>query len=209
MDWPTWEPTYAAILAEFGYDRIADERARDELDDLLADRWQADLDALRSQVRGHEVVVLGGAPHGALPLGPLFVADPREPPPRQPTLIVTDLDGDVALQVALNAVGIPIAVHAHGDNRLALSEHVPRLRGPVLGTTQAERRGRVHNFGGFTDGDRACCIAAELGAASLALAGFDFSLPAPKPGRDPGVKTRKLAWAKKIIDGVGIPVRFV
>lgn len=208
MDWAAWAPTYDAILADFGYARDADEAARDELDALLADKLQADLGALADELRGREAVVLGPLPSPAVD-GPLLVADPRALPPRRPLLIVTDLDGDVGLQVALNAVGVPLVVHAHGDNRAAIARHVPALRGPVLGTTQAAPRGRVRNFGGFTDGDRAACLAVALGASSLALAGFDWDAPAPKPGKDASVKGRKLAWARRIVEGLGVPVRRV
>jgi len=198
-----WPPLYARILADFGYAREDDEAARDLLDALLADKLQAQLPALR------EAVILGGAPPREIPDGPLLVADPRVPPPREPFAIVTDLDGDVALQVALNAVGVPLVVHAHGDNRDALARHVPALRGPVLGTTQAAPRGRVRSFGGFTDGDRACCLAVVLGARSLTLAGFDWDAPAPKAGREADIKKRKLAWARRIVEGLGVPVRMV
>lgn len=205
IEWAQWEPTYRAILADFGYDAKADEAARDELDALLADHIRAELPDLH----GQDVVVLGGAPHASVPAGPLLVADPRTLPPRRPDIIVTDLDGDVALQVALNALGVPVVVHAHGDNRPALAQHVPELRGPVAGSTQAAPRGRVHDWGGFTDGDRACCLAVALGASRLTLVGFDLEAPAPKPGRDPQLKARKLAWAQRIIDSLGVPVRFV
>ncbi len=207
MDWARWEPTYEAILADFGFSRAADEAARDELDALLEDRLCVDLDAFRAELAGREAVILGGAPAENVPEGPLLVADPRAPPPREPVAVVTDLDGDVALQVALSALGVPLVVHAHGDNRDALARHVPRLLGPVLGTTQAEPRGRMRDFGGFTDGDRAACLAVAMGAASLRLVGFDFETPAPKPGRDAAAKLRKLAWARRIVEGLGVPVR--
>jgi uncharacterized Rossmann fold enzyme len=207
VDWAAWEPTYRAILRDFGFDPKADEAARDELDALLADRWRAEAPG----VRGREVVVLGGGPRGSAPLpeGPLFVSDPRVVPPRRPDLVVTDLDGDVPLQLALNATGVPLAVHAHGDNAGALRAHVPAMRGPVWGTCQCAPRGRVANFGGFTDGDRACCLAVAFGASSLALAGFDWARPTPKPGRDATVKARKLAWARRIAEGLGVPIRIV
>jgi uncharacterized Rossmann fold enzyme len=41
----------------------------------------------------------------------------------------------------------------------------------------------------------------------LTLAGFDFGAPAAKPGRDASTKARKLAWAKRIIDGLRVPAR--
>lgn len=207
MEWRDWAPIYDAILRDLGYSRADDEAARDALDAMLAYAWRADLDALAAEIRGRDVVVLGGATHGAVPDGPLLVADPRVVPPRRPLAIVTDLDGDVALQAALNAMEVPLFVHAHGDNLDALRAHVPALRGPLVGTTQAPPTARVACFGGFTDGDRACCIAAHLGAAALTLVGFDFDAPAPKPGKDPDEKRRKLAWARRIIDGLGVPAR--
>ena len=217
VDWDAWRPTYEQILADFGYERAADERARDVLDALLADRLRADLDALAASTRGREAWIVGAAVSPAdlaraPPDAPLFVADAAAHmvvPFRKPTAIVTDLDGNVPLQMAANAMGVPLLVHAHGDNVEALRAHVPQARGPIAGTTQAEPKGRVLGFGGFTDGDRAACIAVALGAASLALAGFDFDAPLPKEGRDPETKRRKLAWAKRIIESLDVPVRFV
>ena len=215
MDWAAWAPTYRAILADFGWDEARDAAARDLLDGLLADAWRLDVDALRGRIAGREVYVAGGAatPEDAgrvPPDAPLLVADAAcraVVPVRRPDAIVTDLDGDVALQAAASAVGVPVLLHAHGDNAPALRQHARAFRGPVLGTTQAEPRGRVHNFGGFTDGDRACCLAAHLGASGLALVGFDWARPAPKPGLDPAAKARKLAWGRRIVDGLGLPTR--
>lgn len=217
MDWARWRPTYEAILLDFGFDRASDEAARDLLEGALAYHQPVDLDSLRAQVTGREAWIVGGAATAddmglTPPTAPLFVSDAAVPvalPEARPTAIVTDLDGDVAMQAVANAMGVPVFVHAHGDNAPALREHLPSLRGPLAGTTQAEPRGRVRNFGGFTDGDRACCLAVELGASSLALVGFDFDRPVPKPGGDAETKRRKLAWARRIIDELGVPVRHV
>ena len=207
VDWAAWEPVYLEILRDLGYARAHDEAARDELDLLLLDRRAADVEALRALCVGRDVAVAG--PHPTeLPPGPLLAADAATWAFGRAAAIVTDLDGDVAAQAAANARGVPLFVHAHGDNRAALARVVPALSGPVQGTTQAAPRPpRVRNFGGFTDGDRACCLAAHLGASSLTLAGFDFARPVPKPGREPAVKARKLAWARRIVDGLGLPVR--
>lgn len=100
-------------------------------------------------------------------------------------------------------------MHAHGDNRSTLARVVPSLAGPVQGTTQAEPHGDIMNAGGFTDGDRACCLAAHLGATGLVLVGFDWDAPVEKPGRDPAIKRRKLAWAREIVGSLGLPVRML
>jgi len=50
---------------------------------------------------------------------------------------------------------------------------VPKLRNPI-GTTQLKPFGKLHNFGGFTDGDRAVCLAEHFKAGLIILAGMDF-----------------------------------
>lgn len=209
MDRADWEPLYREILSDFGYDRAADEAARDELDALLASKMRVDMARLRARFAGREAAVVG--PHVAeLPDAPTLVTDAAAGwavPRRRPDAIVTDLDGDVAAQLAANAMGVPLFVHAHGDNRAALSAHVPGMLGPVQGTTQAEPRGLVADYGGFTDGDRACCLAVELGASAIVLVGFDWDAPAPKPGSDLSMKRRKLAWARRIVESLGVPIR--
>lgn len=205
MRWAAWEPVYEEILRDFGYARAADEAARDELDRLLRGHARPDLEALAARVKGREVAVAG--PHaGELPDAPLLATDAAAWAHARSDAIVTDLDGDVASQLAANARGVPLFVHAHGDNVEALRAHAPRMTGPVQGTTQAEPRGAIANYGGFTDGDRAACLAAHLGAASLTLVGFDWERPLPKAGRDAHVKRRKLLWARRIVDALGIPV---
>lgn len=210
MDWAEWEPTYLEILDDFGYDRASDERARDELSTLLAGKPSVEMGALRERLHGRDVVIAGPHAPAALPDGPLLASDAASWAFGRAGAIITDLDGDIAAQVAANARGVPLFVHAHGDNRATLAHVVPTLEGPVQGTTQASPRlPRVANYGGFTDGDRACCLAAHLGARSLTLAGFDFDAAVAKPGRESAVKARKLAWARRIIDSLQIPVRML
>ncbi len=225
MDWFTWRGIYTEILADFGYDREADEAAREVLRDLMWERLrefepvqlralQHARDAFRDKVRNQNVYVIGAAvtapeldaiPQDAVVVvsdGAAHLALPRF----KPAAIVTDLDGDVEAQAAANAKGVPLFVHAHGDNVPALEAWVNRFTGPVFGTTQAGPLPPTWNHGGFTDGDRACCIAEAFGAASLTLVGFDFENPVEKAGRDDDVKRRKLAWARRIIDALSIPV---
>lgn len=215
MDWAGWSPTYEAILKDLGYDRKRDEQARDLLDALLEHAAPVDVDALRARVRGREAFVVGGAAtrddvERIPPGSPILVADAAcslVVPVVRPDAIVTDLDGDVPLQVAANALGVPVFLHAHGDNMDALRAHARAFRGPIMGTTQAAPTRRIQNHGGFTDGDRACCLAVWLGASGLALVGFDYTRAAPKPGLDEATKLRKLAWARRIVEGLGVPTR--
>lgn len=208
MRWARWEPTYRAILADFGYSEARDIEARDLLLALTAHAMWVDGEDLARILSGQEVVIAGPRP-SALIDGPVLATDAASWAFERAAAIVTDLDGDVDAQVAANARGVPVFVHAHGDNAEALRREVRRFRGPIQPTTQCAPRDHVLNFGGFTDGDRACCLAAHLGARSLVLAGFDFEEPWPKPGGDAELKRRKLAWAKRIVDSLGLPYRMI
>jgi hypothetical protein len=209
MEWHRWEPLYTQILADFGYARADDEAARDLMERLCAGNTHPDLRAMRRALEGREVCIVGPLETGP-PDAPLIATDAAMGWLRaRPVAIVTDLDGDIDAQRAASARGVPVFLHAHGDNRDTLHAHAASFRGPLQPTTQAQPTGDVANYGGFTDGDRACCLAAHLGASSLLLAGFDFDSPVAKPGRDPAVKRRKLAWAKRIIESLEIPSRVV
>ena len=201
MDFEEWDLYYRQILEDFGFSRAEDERAARILDKRLGgDR--IDPEELRALLGGKEVTIAGNAPSLAEELvavqHPLVAADEATSVLRaakiRPDVIVTDLDGDVADQVAANADGAVAVIHAHGDNVAAIEAWAPKFSGRVIATTQSRPFGRVHNFGGFTDGDRAAFLADALGATSLLLIGFDFETPSPKDA-DPERKKRKLDWA--------------
>jgi len=106
-------------------------------------------------------------------------------------MMVTDLDKNPATAARLTTEGIPVAIHAHGDNIGLLQGWLSRcdLRW-VIPTTQAGPIGPVQNPGGFTDGDRAAYLADQGDAAKLEFIGWDLF--------DEGVETvkrRKLQWA--------------
>jgi uncharacterized Rossmann fold enzyme len=201
MEFTTWEPVYEAILADFGYGRDGDERARDELAGLLDDYYT--LDAF--DVRGDTVAVAGAGPslEGDLETvrsaDAVFAASGAARRLHSEGIAVdcmaTDLDKTPATARTLTAGGVPVAVHAHGDNRDLLAEHVPTFdHAFVLPTTQAAPVDGVVNPGGFTDGDRAAFLADALGAGRLTFAGWDFD--------DPTVdeeKARKLRWAQRLL----------
>jgi uncharacterized Rossmann fold enzyme len=201
MDFDTWEPVYEAVLADFGFDRTADERARDVLADLLTDRYDvADLD-----VRGATVAVAGAGPSleadldRAREADAVFAASSAATRLRESgvdvTCMVTDVDKSPSTVRELTREGTPAAVHAHGDNIPTLREHVPTFdHAAVLPTTQAAPTSVVANFGGFTDGDRAAFLADALGAGELTFPGWDFDDPAVDP-----MKAQKLRWAERLL----------
>lgn len=120
----------------------------------------------------------------------------------RPDVVVTDLDGDIGPQLEASTEGALTFIHAHGDNQDLVRMYAGEFRGPVVLTTQSTPENTVFDFGGFTDGDRAVCIAEEFGVRDILLEGFDFDHPMPKDGCDPELKKRKLAWARKILDTV-------
>ncbi|MFB6121452.1 MAG: 6-hydroxymethylpterin diphosphokinase MptE-like protein [Halobacteriaceae archaeon] len=200
MDFETWEPVYERILADFGYDRAADEAARDVLADLTGP-----FDRQRLDFEGQTVAVVGAGPSLRASLGRVGEADRVVAASTAARvlrevgihidLMVTDLDGHPPTARELTAAGTPVAVHAHGDNADALRRHVPTFEEPnVLPTTQAEPRPPVCNFGGFTDGDRAAFTADALGAESLTFPGWDLDDPSASQ-----LKRRKLQWAARLL----------
>ncbi len=210
MDFEEWEHYYRKILDDFGYDRSKDETSAQVLDKALrGDRIGPE--RINAMLNGKDVTVAGNAQSLQDELdfvaGVLIAADEATSVLMKkglmPAIIVTDLDGDVKEQVRANLQGVITVIHAHGDNIEAVKEWAPKFEGPVVGTTQSRPFGTIFNFGGFTDGDRAVLLAHHFKAASIRLLGFDFKTPSPKD-TDPAVKKRKLAWARRIIEDVGI-----
>ncbi len=205
----TWIPLYDRICKDFGFDPSEDRKSAVMLAKRLGARSDDSLKVSKSQT-SRIALVCGGGPNLADEISitdirwPIIAADSATTTLLEagitPDIIVSDLDGVVEDQIDANSRGVPVFVHAHGDNMPALNRYVDKFHGPVVGTCQCEPLEHVFNFGGFTDGDRAACIASELGAKEILLAGFDFENPAAKQGRKTDIKKRKLAWAKIILD---------
>ncbi len=219
MRWSDWEPVYAGILEDMGYDRDADEDCVRILKAVTLNSDLVDEDEAAGFFSS-TATVFGAAPcleddiRSVPPTGTLISAGSATgrlmAAGITPGVVVTDLDGDVEAQIAASAAGALTFIHAHGDNMDAVREHAGRFRGPVVLTTQSAPDNIVSDYGGFTDGDRAVCIAQEFGAREVLLEGFDFGNPMPKDGSDPDVKLRKLAWAERIIGSLeGVSIRRV
>jgi len=210
MDRSEWEPLYDSILREFGYSRSEDEASARLLKTLMQNADLIDDDDIRitdsalvfgpsspsfGGIEGRTVISAGSATGCLMDAGIL------------PDIVVTDLDGDIGSQIEASRRGAVTFIHAHGDNAELIMRYAKEFTGPVVLTTQSRPDNVIRNYGGFTDGDRAVCIALALGASEVELRGFDFTDPVTKEGSDPDIKRRKLAWAKRIIDGFGDRVR--
>ena len=203
-----WLPIYRRICEDFGFSEEEDLKSAKALADLIGERSARTLDGLR-EAFPRSVLICGGGPKLQEELSSIsldrfvVVADSAASvileKDSRTDMIVTDLDGVIEDQAELNGRGATVFVHAHGDNQIAIKKYLHFFPGPIVGTCQCAPPKGLVNFGGFTDGDRAACICAELGAEKLYLAGFDFENPAEKPGRLSEVKKRKLAWAKDIM----------
>jgi uncharacterized Rossmann fold enzyme len=198
-----WEPLYLEILDYFSFSREEDEEAARQLASLAA------VDALphlENLIRGRKVTVCGNAPCLLDQLdqveGTLLAADAAAEVLYThgiwPDAVFTDLDGATDCFLSMNEEGTVMVVHAHGDNMPLLSHWVPRFRGPMVATTQATPLATVHNFGGFSDGDRAVFTADALGATSIRILGFDLDDPSVDP-----VKRGKLFWARRLLAILG------
>ncbi|HEY7588358.1 MAG TPA: 6-hydroxymethylpterin diphosphokinase MptE-like protein [Thermoplasmata archaeon] len=211
MEYRAWEPFYARIRQDFGFSQTEDEAVAAELDELLGGR-RTGLEDLRALLAGRIVTVAGNGANLAMELprarGLLITADEATSVAlrhgARPAILVTDLDGDVEDQVRANAEGTIAIVHGHGDNGPAIRTWAPRFTGPTVATTQSRPSGRLQNFGGFTDGDRAACLADHFGAREIHLLGWDFENPSPKDA-PADVKRRKLDWAYIVLGNLGRP----
>lgn len=209
MEFEEWEPFYRRILEDFGFDRSGDEACARRLDEILGGTRTDDA-TLRAKIEGRRVTVVGNAATSGAEFdrlrGTVIAADEATSvllaAGHRPDVIVTDLDGEVADQIAANREGVVAVVHGHGDNRDRLETWAPRFEGPTVATTQSRPEGRLRNFGGFTDGDRAVLLADHFGAEAIHLAGFDFERPNPKDV-DVATKQRKLTWAYILIANLG------
>ncbi len=203
MKFEEWEPIYQEILDDFGFDRGRDEEAALLLSKLIGDR-SINIQRLSHLIYLRQVIICGNAPlldeelRSADVSGRVIIAADGATSILLkncivPDIVVTDLDGCMEDVISVDQQYAIIVVHAHGDNISAIKQYVPWLKN-VIGSTQSKPIKNVHNFGGFTDGDRCVFLAKEFNAHSIELMGFDF--------KDPNVsevKKKKLKWAERLI----------
>lgn len=177
-----WEPHYRRILEYFGFSREDDERSAKILSELLPGN---DIGLLQKTIFQRDCIVCGNAPSLSAEIETadfknkvviaadaaarvLFIKGIR------PDIILSDMDGMDDDFLEMNDTGTILVLHAHGDNIPLVLSWVPKVTGPVVGTTQSTPLDNVYNFGGFSDGDRCVFAAHEMGAKSVELIGFDL-----------------------------------
>lgn len=211
-----WLPIYFEIVKGMDYSIISDQASAFLLSFLLSFK-SLSLEKIKSIVIKQPVITFGAGPSLSHDLNLLSIrsclqrfvtiaADGATSAFLEkniiPDIIVTDLDGNVKDILTASKQGAFIVIHAHGDNTAQLVKFVPQFE-KALGTTQIIPIPPLHNFGGFTDGDRCVFLANALKAKSITLAGMDFGGRIGKYSKkqfDPIEKRIKLQIAKNILE---------
>jgi len=208
-----FKDTYSKIAEMLGLNREKDMEAANVLDGLIE---ESDLSQLNKLIKNKNVIVFGCGPSLKKDIlnikakkihqkCTLIAADGSIKALLEediiPQINVTDLDGDVESIISANESGTITLVHAHSDNIDLMIEIVPKLK-KVIGTTQVKPLGKLHNFGGFTDGDRCVFLADHFKAGLIILAGMDFGASIGKySGKyKKEFKLKKLEIGKKLIE---------
>ena len=206
-----WNSKYLEIIKEFKYNKKQDLESAKILNSILKD--SSALQKITKLINSKPVFVVGSGPslQFAIPFLKKFkkiaiiVADSALKPLIEngikPSIVVTDLDGDEKTLKKIGKTSTIFVVHAHGDNitRLQMTKNFKNC----IGTTQTKSFGKIHNFGGFTDGDRAVFLANHFDAKMIILFGMDFGNKIGKfsntNNSDRRIKLKKLKKAESLL----------
>jgi uncharacterized Rossmann fold enzyme len=123
------------------------------------------------------------------------------------TCIISDLDGGEHIDFAASK-NQKFVIHAHGDNLSRWQEIIknwsnyttpPKM---ILSHQTNQNIEGMHNFGGFTDGDRAVCFALWAGVEvhNISLIGFSIDRVGIWSGvTNQETKIQKLSWMRKVL----------
>ena len=219
MFYKVWKPIYEEIAKDFNYNIIDERKSAAFLDKLLENKKIFSLENLEEIIKNKKIVVFGAGPslsesiilhkdkiEGMIKISADGATSALLENDIFPDIIITDLDGNVSDQINSNSKGSVIIIHAHGDNYSKLKKHLPYFKKYLTGTTQIDPAPykNVHNFGGFTDGDRAVFLANHFNAEKIFLIGFDFKGKIGKYSnsdkKDITLKLKKLKWCKKLLE---------
>jgi len=207
-----WNSRYNEILKEFNFKGKEDMNSAKLLDSLLRNENQ--VKKIQELIKNQNVFIVGAGPSlsYAIPILQKFrnsvkiVADSAVKHLVEngisPDIIVTDLDGDEKTFRKIAKSKTIFVVHAHGDNmsKLNLIENFKNC----VGTTQTRPFGKLQNFGGFTDGDRAVFLASYFNAKKIILFGMDFGKRIGKFSNtktsEKSIKLKKLKKGKFLLE---------
>jgi hypothetical protein len=207
-----WESKYREILKDFGYSGKKDTQSCKLLDSLLPKKTR--IAEIKDLIEKKPVFVVGAGPSLPSSISILkkhkkitkIVADGATKAiienGLKPDIVVTDLDGDIKSLKKAGRTNTIMVVHAHGDNSEKI--HFVKNFKNCIGTTQTKPMGKVHNFGGFTDGDRCVFLANHFKAKKIILLGMDFGTRIGKYSKTRVIsrttKIKKLRRGKKLLE---------
>ncbi|KFM14597.1 6-hydroxymethyl-78-dihydropterin pyrophosphokinase protein [Marine Group I thaumarchaeote SCGC AAA799-O18] len=207
-----WESKYREILKEFGYSKNRDRQSCKLLNSLLPNKTK--IAEIKDLIWNRPVFIVGAGPSlpSCIPILRKYsnitkiVADGASRAlienNLRPSIVVTDLDGDITTLKRIGRTKTIIIVHAHGDNTEKL-DLVKNFKN-CIGTTQTKPLGKIHNFGGFTDGDRCVFLANRFKAKKIILFGMDFGTTIGSFSKtriiNKTIKIRKLRRGKKLLE---------
>ncbi|MGH9993490.1 MAG: 6-hydroxymethylpterin diphosphokinase MptE-like protein, partial [Nitrososphaera sp.] len=215
MKFAEWFPYYQGIRAEFGYSTEKDQEAAGVLSDLVSQK-ALDAKVLQKKIKGKNIIVIGAGQGiederavNYIKKNKKFVKIAADGAVQfliqnkiKPDIVVSDLDGNPKFLQKAAKAGAIMVVHAHGDNMKMLKKLVPKFR-KLVATTQVMPVENVHNFGGFTDGDRCVFLAEEFGAKKIVLVGMDFGDRVgrySKKSKNVELKKQKMAAGRRLLE---------
>ena len=207
-----WATRYNEIINDFGYSKKKDVQSSRLLDSLLSEKTR--ITELKKLIENESIFIIGAGPSllSCIPILKKYnkitkiVADGATRALIENNLkaniVVTDLDGDIPVLKRVGKTNTIMVVHAHGDNLEKL--YIAKNFKKCIGTTQAKPFGKIHNFGGFTDGDRCVFLANHFKARKIILFGMDFGTTIGSFSKtkitNKGIKIRKLRRGKKLLE---------
>ena len=212
---------YPKIQESLGYSKEKDAYSRDVLSEILTSKAIQDTDTLSEIFANQTVVMLGAGPslesdliglssilkNGRVPVVAADgAADALYESGFAPSSIVSDLDSCSSQNLYRNSNEGYLFAHSHGDNVDLVKRIVPDLGPRVAGTTQVDSVDHVVNFGGLTDGDRACFIISSYDPSDIIIAGMDYGTEEGAYSKSKyesklsPLRPTKLAWGKKSLE---------
>ena len=207
-----WTTRYNEIVNDFGYSKKKDIQSSRLLDSLLSKKTR--IAELKKLIENESIFIIGAGPSllSCIPILKKYnkitkiVADGATRALIENNLkaniVVTDLDGNIPALKRVGKTNTIMVVHAHGDNLEKL--YIAKNFKKCIGTTQAKPFGKIHNFGGFTDGDRCVFLANHFKARKIILFGMDFGTTIGNFSKtkiaNKDIKIRKLRRGKKLLE---------
>jgi len=217
MNWLDWQNKYYEIVEKLGLNAKADKESAELLKTFFTKNFPNKridiLKKLRSALQ-QPVIIAGAGPslendfRNLISMeitlkGSLIAVDGATKLFQQkkliPTLVITDLDGDLrAIEWAIESGALTL-IHAHGDNQDIISYFLSKNEeliktNDVWGTTQYNPNRVLFNFGGFSDGDRAIFLAFHFQSPLIGLVGFDFGTKIGRYSTESSPKEKSKKW---------------